>query len=124
MNLIPWGGPTARVMSVMNLDAGEILAPLVPGMALSALYVIGVSYYLGLKERKRLGVTKDVSYTVNKVEVSDEEKAWKRPKLIIFNLILTAAIIAAQMCIRDRPNARPMPIKMTKIPIHHLKMYP
>ena len=32
MNLIPWGGPTARVMSVMNLDAGEILAPLVPGM--------------------------------------------------------------------------------------------
>ena len=51
MNLIPWGGPTARVMSVMNLDAGEILAPLVPGMALSALYVIGVSYYLGLKER-------------------------------------------------------------------------
>ena len=95
MNLIPWGGPTARVMSVMNLDAGEILAPLVPGMALSALYVIGVSYYLGLKERKRLGVTKDVSYTVNKVEVSDEEKAWKRPKLIIFNLILTAAIIAA-----------------------------
>ena len=57
MNLIPWGGPTARVMSVMQLDAGEILAPLVPGMVLGALYSVGVSYYLGLKERKRLGVT-------------------------------------------------------------------
>ena len=67
MNLIPWGGPTARVMSVMNLDAGELLAPLVPGMALSAVYVIGVSYYLGLKERKRLGIM-DISNSVNTVE--------------------------------------------------------
>ncbi len=82
MNLIPWGGPTARVMSVMQLDAGEILAPLVPGMVVSALYVIGVSYYLGLKERKRLGVTKDVRTPSIKVEVSEEEARGKRPKLI------------------------------------------
>lgn len=95
MNLIPWGGPTARVMSVMHLDAGEILAPLVPGMVLSAVYVIGVSYYLGLKERKRLGVSKDVENHAVRVELSEEERAWKRPGLIWFNLILTAAIIAA-----------------------------
>lgn len=95
MNLIPWGGPTARVMSVMQLDAGEILAPLVPGMVLGALYSVGVSYYLGLKERKRLGVTKCVENIVSKVELSEEEAAWKRPKLIFFNLILTAAIIVA-----------------------------
>ena len=73
MNLIPWGGPTARVMSVMHLDAGEILAPLVPGMALSAIYVIGVAYYLGIKERKRLGVRKDVVNEVHTVETSEEE---------------------------------------------------
>ena len=95
MNLIPWGGPTARVKSVMQLDAGEILAPLVPGMVLSAIYVIGVSYYLGMKERKRLGVTQNVENTVTKVEVSAEEMAWKRPKLILFNLLLTAAIIVS-----------------------------
>ena len=94
MNLIPWGGPTARVMSVMNLDAGEILAPLVPGMALSAIYVIGVSYYLGLKERKRLGIV-NITNSVNTVEISSEEREWKRPKPILFNVILTAAIIAS-----------------------------
>lgn len=94
MNLIPWGGPTARVMSVMNLDAGELLAPLVPGMALSAVYVIGVSYYLGLKERKRLGIM-DISNSVNTVELSDEEREWKRPKMILFNLFLTVAIITS-----------------------------
>ena len=94
MNLIPWGGPTARVMSVMNLDAGELLAPLVPGMALSAVYVIGVSYYLGLKERKRLGIM-DISNSVNTVELSDEEREWKRPKMILFDLLLTVAIITS-----------------------------
>ena len=94
MNLIPWGGPTARVMSVMNLDAGELLAPLVPGMARSAVYVIGVSYYLGLKERKRLGIM-DISNSVNTVELSDEEREWKRPKMILFNLLLTVAIITS-----------------------------
>ena len=95
MNLIPWGGPTARVMSVMKLDAGEILAPLVPGMVLSAIYVVGVSYYLGLKERKRLGVAKAAASEVHKVEVSPEEQEWKRPKLIFFNLALTAAVIVS-----------------------------
>lgn len=95
MNLIPWGGPTARVMTIMNLDAGKLLAPLVPGMAVSAIYVIGVSYYLGLKERKRLGVDKNIDMSAAKVEFSEEELAWKRPRLIYFNLILTIAIIVA-----------------------------
>lgn len=95
MNLIPWGGPTALVMSVMKLDAGEILAPLVPGMVLSAIYVVGVSYYLGLKERKRLGVAKAAASEAHKVEVSPEEQEWKRPKLIFFNLALTAAVIVS-----------------------------
>ena len=95
MNLIPWGGPTARVMSVMKLDAGEILAPLVPGMVLSAIYVVGVSYYLGLKERKRLGIAKAAASEAHKVEVSPEEQEWKRPKLIFFNLALTAAVIVS-----------------------------
>ena len=95
MNLIPWGGPTARVMSVMKLDAGEILAPLVPGMVLSAIYVVGVSYSLGLKERKRLGVAKAAASEAHKVEVSPEEQEWKRPKLIFFNLALTAAVIVS-----------------------------
>lgn len=96
MNLIPWGGPTARVMSVMNLEAGDILRPLVPGMVLSAIYVIGVSYYLGLKERKRLGIIDvgDVAVHVND-NLTEEQISWRRPKLIWFNLLLTAFIVFA-----------------------------
>ncbi len=95
MNILPWGGPTARVMSVLDLEAGPVLAQLAPGMILSAIYVVGVSYYLGLKERKRLGIAKDVSMETCRVEMSEEELSWKRPKLLVPNLILTIAVVAA-----------------------------
>ncbi|MEG0215942.1 MAG: citrate:proton symporter, partial [Hungatella sp.] len=96
MNLIPWGGPTARVMATMKLDAGEIFTPLIPGMLLSAIYVVGVSYYLGMKERKRLGIVEfDTSTLSANSNLSDDEKSWRRPKLIWFNLALTAVIVFA-----------------------------
>lgn len=95
MNLIPWGGPTARVMSVLKLEAGEVLAPLLPGMAIAVLYVIGVAYYIGLKERKRLGVTEiDSAQLAALTEITDpEELALKRPKLILLNLALTVSMV-------------------------------
>ena len=35
MNLLPWGGPTARAMSVLGVEA-DIRAYLAPGMILSS----------------------------------------------------------------------------------------
>lgn len=47
MNLLPWGGPTARAMAVLEVDA-DILSYLAPGMILSVLYVIFfVAYRMG-----------------------------------------------------------------------------
>ncbi len=55
MNLLPWGGPTARAMSVLGVEA-DILE-LQPGMVLSILYVIFfVARGMGKKERARLGI--------------------------------------------------------------------
>ncbi|MEG0309007.1 MAG: citrate:proton symporter [Clostridium sp.] len=94
MNLIPWGGPTARVMAVLNLDGGALFRPLIPGMILGVIYVIGVAYYLGLKERKRLGVNNS-SAVIDEMAatLSEEELELKRPKLIWINLILTVAVV-------------------------------
>ncbi len=99
MNLLPWGGPTARVMSALKLDGGEILRPLVPGMIIAAIYVVGVAYILGRKERKRLG-HKFVDETAiaeiaaaSQAELSEEDAALKRPKLIWVNLILTLLVV-------------------------------
>ncbi len=56
MNIIPWGGPTARVLASLKLDTSEVFTPLIPAMIAGVLWVIAVAYILGKKERKRLGV--------------------------------------------------------------------
>lgn len=56
MNILPWGGPTARAISALNLDANEVFLPLVPVMLGGILWVLFTAYVLGKKERKRLGI--------------------------------------------------------------------
>ncbi|WP_405954540.1 CitMHS family transporter [Streptomyces phaeochromogenes] len=67
MNTLPWGGPTARAATALKLDAGDIFVPMIPALAVGLVAVIALSYVLGLRERKRLGVL-----SLN--EVLDEEK--------------------------------------------------
>ncbi|MFV0136895.1 CitMHS family transporter [Streptomyces sp. HMX87] len=55
MNTLPWGGPTARAATALKVDAGDIFVPMIPALAVGLLFVIGLSYVLGLRERKRLG---------------------------------------------------------------------
>ena len=94
MNLLPWGGPTARAMSVLKVGA-EILRYLAPGMILAVVYMIGVACYLGKKERKRLGVSKLSVEEIDKLtEVTDPEVlAIRRPKNIWINAVMTIALI-------------------------------
>lgn len=91
MNIIPWGGPTARVLASLKLDTSEVFTPLIPAMIAGILWVIAVAYILGKKERKRLGVI-----SIEHTPSSDPEAApLKRPALQWFNLLLTVALMAA-----------------------------
>ncbi len=96
MNLLPWGGPTARAMAVMNVDA-DILAYLMPGMVLSIIYVIFiVAPYMGRKERERLGIVEFTEEEISElVTITDPEvEAIRRPQNWWFNAILTVGLIA------------------------------
>ncbi|TDC98803.1 citrate transporter [Nonomuraea deserti] len=55
MNMVPWGGPTARAMAVLKLDGSEVFAPVLPAMAAGIAWVLVASYLIGLRERRRLG---------------------------------------------------------------------
>lgn len=96
MNLLPWGGPTARVISVLGVGEQEILRAVVPGMIVSVIYVLGVAYYLGLKERKRIGIKNLTDKDIEKLtEVTDPDVlALKRPQYVWINAILTIGIVA------------------------------
>ncbi|MBE9909413.1 CitMHS family transporter [Enterococcus casseliflavus] len=96
MNLLPWGGPTARAMAVLEVDA-SILSYLAPGMVLSIIYVIvWVAPRMGRQERKRLGITQISDDEINQmIAITDLDiLAIRRPKKFIANSILTIALIA------------------------------
>lgn len=95
MNILPWGGPTARVLSALNLESSQIMTPYYPAMAAAALYGVGVAYYIGKKERKRLGITKFDEKTLAEMAAATtaEEVEYKRPKLIWINLVMTLGVM-------------------------------
>ncbi|KUL41025.1 CitMHS family transporter [Streptomyces regalis] len=74
MNTLPWGGPTARAATALKLDASDIFVPMIPALAVGLLFVFALSYVLGRRERKRLGVlTLDEVLVEEKAEEKESE---------------------------------------------------
>ncbi|MFJ8063280.1 CitMHS family transporter [Psychrobacillus sp. NPDC096426] len=94
MNIIPWGGPTARAMTTLNAEAVDIFNPVIPAMVAGIAWVLFASYLIGRKERKRLGIINLENIDFN-LELDEETKKIRRPKLFYFNLFLTLLMICA-----------------------------
>ncbi|WHZ57334.1 CitMHS family transporter [Metabacillus hrfriensis] len=97
MNLLPWGGPTARAMTALNLEMSDIFTPVIPSMAGGILFVLFMAYCLGKKERKRVGIL-EIDYStmaMQQTAASAEEAGIKRPKLIVVNYLLTIMLLVA-----------------------------
>ena len=95
MNLLPWGGPTARAMSVLGVEA-DILGYLAPGMVISILYVIFfVARGMGKKERARLGIKELTDAELDELTtISDPEVlAIRRPQNFWINAVMTLVLI-------------------------------
>lgn len=101
MNILPWGGPTARVATALKLDPGEVFVPMIPAMVVTALWVLFLAYRFGLAERQRLAalpadaIDEDASAEEIIAEDTDSHLEARRPGLLWFNLLLTAGLMAA-----------------------------
>lgn len=95
MHLVPWSGTSARAISVMKSDTVHIFNPNVPAIIGGIIWVLFVAYIFGKKERKRLGII-DFQYN-HKENLTEEQHGLRRPKLIIFNAILTISLIISLM---------------------------
>ncbi|GBG95881.1 citrate transporter [Ligilactobacillus salitolerans] len=95
MNLLPWGGPTARAISVLKINESAVLRAVAPGMVISVIYMLFVAAYLGRKERKRLGITNLSAEELNEMTVVKDPKTLdlRRPKMIWPNTILTLGLV-------------------------------
>lgn len=95
MNLLPWGGPTARIIAALGLDEGELLRKLIPGMAIACVWVVVVAFLRGRAERARLGIVDIEHEQIDAVSAAEggENVELRRPKLIFVNLTLTLLLM-------------------------------
>ncbi|MGL5434890.1 MAG: CitMHS family transporter [Lachnospiraceae bacterium] len=94
MNLLPWGGPTMRAASVLGIDANELWMQILPMQVVGILIALGTAVIWGNIEKKR---TAGMSITVNDSAddgiVQDEANELARPKMFLFNALLTLIVI-------------------------------
>ncbi|MGW2325955.1 CitMHS family transporter [Streptomyces sp. NPDC001700] len=99
MNLIPWGGPTARAAAALKLETSDIITPLLPAFAAGIVWVLFASYAIGRRERARLGglATPDPEPVAAVGDGPGTPRVAQRAgtALTVFNLLLTLALLTA-----------------------------
>jgi CitMHS family citrate-Mg2+:H+ or citrate-Ca2+:H+ symporter len=91
MNLLPWGGPTARAMSVLRAGVDQVFIPVLPAMGMGIVWVFFVAWRLGRLERRRLATEPpSVPETLPPAVVTPPPAS---PQLFYFNAALTALVI-------------------------------
>lgn len=97
MNIIPWGGPTGRVLAALKVEVGDVFVPLIPAMAIGSLWVLFVAYRWGKKERNRLDFNPAASQAENEANVTvstdPEADQLKRPQMFWVNLLMTTILM-------------------------------
>lgn len=93
MNIVPWGGPTARAAAAMHIDVAQVFIPLIPAMLVGFAYQIGVAALFGLRERRRLGVLTCPQEVSGIMALLDDAPAARRPAMMVPNLLLTAVLL-------------------------------
>ena len=99
LNLMPWAGPTMRAATVMSIPASELWHTLLPIQIFGVVLALGHAVLAGFQEKKRgAGLNGKLAQTEGSVILEDAAAAevsdLARPKLFIFNILLTIGVIA------------------------------
>ena len=100
LNLMPWAGPTMRAASVLGIEAGELWQTILPIQAFGIVLALAHAVVCGVIEKKRgAGMNGQLAQIEGEVVISDTEgvaaqNELARPKLFLFNIVLTLAVIA------------------------------
>lgn len=93
MNILPWGGPTIRAATALNVPVTELFNPILIPFLFGLITVLGIAFFLGKGEKNRLGETA-FTYTNEAQNPSDE---LARPKLFWINILLILAAITTMI---------------------------
>ena len=93
LNLMPWAGPTMRAATVLGVEAGELWTTLIPIQLFGLTLAFVVAVITGIQEKKNgAGLAEGETLDIALASVEAGELA--RPRLFLFNIALTVAVIA------------------------------
>jgi citrate-Mg2+:H+ or citrate-Ca2+:H+ symporter, CitMHS family len=92
MNILPWGGPTIRAASALEVQVTELFNPILIPVICGLLAVLGIAWYLGKKERSWVNEQGQISDSTMAIE---KDTSLHRPKLIWLNTALIIISINA-----------------------------
>ncbi|MFC5192213.1 CitMHS family transporter [Algoriphagus aquatilis] len=91
MNMVPWGGPTIRAATALNVPVTELFNPMVIPLMTGLVSVFAIAFFLGTSEKNRLGNLNQSAVS----SLSTAETPLHRPKLFWINVILILAAITS-----------------------------
>ena len=96
MNWLPWGGPAARAALALRIDIMDIVGPLLPALGLSLMAVLGLAFFLGRMERRRLA--RHGGPAPGEVEAAAAVTVeFKETRNLWLNLLLTLGLIGGML---------------------------
>ena len=106
VNFLPWTGPMIRASAALNIPAASIFNPLIPVQAAGLVFVFLSAWWMGKREARRLG-WKDSAGAGEVVqhEISDEQRALRRPARFWINLTVTIGLMAGMIAAQLDPVA-------------------
>lgn len=96
MNLLPWGGPVVRAATVLNMDVNVLWHLLIPIQIMGLVATIALAVIMAMREIKFYGagqINDSILDIDNNNEIDNNVGSLKRPKLVLFNLLLTFAVL-------------------------------
>ncbi|HWS42741.1 MAG TPA: citrate:proton symporter [Pseudoflavonifractor sp.] len=96
MNILPWGGPTIRAATALNVDVvKDLFMPVLPAVLVGLVAVLAFAALLGMREKARIGAVALKSAEVKAAELTEEEKVLLRPQLFWVNIALIILAIVS-----------------------------
>ena len=98
MNLVPWGGPTARAMAALDLTGGDVFVPVLPAMGAGIVWVLVAAVLIGRAERRRIGTVAEPGTAVpadapGAAHAPVEERTPVGRVRFWLNVVLTVALV-------------------------------
>ncbi len=93
MNIVPWGGPTLRAATSLNVPVTELFNPVLIPVIAGLIFVLVIAGFIGKKEKARIGNIALANVEHANSEANPEKLKLHRPKLFAVNILLIIGAI-------------------------------